>query len=143
MRIYIFLAGCFLLLAACGALAEEREPVLPRAEDLERVAITGGGLDVSITDGSSIARLLEDLERSVLGNTGIPSVRDIPEEGDGLVRIDFGFSSGGTGTVFLCRQGDRLLLEQPFHGIWELDGSLKDSLLSARELAGGQRSKKE
>lgn len=145
MRTYLFLAGCFLLLTACGALAEAQPPVLPEAADLDRVAIAFGGLELTAADRGFIAQLLESLGQSVQENTGTASIRDVPEGKPGLVRIDFGFRSGGINTVFLYREGERLLLEQPYQGVWELDRALEDRLRTqvALELARSQTTKQE
>ena len=41
--VMLFMAAALLALTACGALAR-RELVLPAAEDLEKAAVTAGGL---------------------------------------------------------------------------------------------------
>ena len=45
-----------------------------------------------------------------------------------IVRVDFGFRSGGESRVFLYRRGGAWLLEQPFQGVWQVDASVWDFL---------------
>lgn len=117
--------AAFFLLTACGALAAE-ELVLPEAGNLKDVTITASGLELTVDRESFIAELLQLLERSVKENSGRASVQDVPDAGAGLVRIDFGFRKGGASTVFLYREGEALLLEQPYQGIYELDGAMEE-----------------
>ena len=67
---------------------------------------------------------METLKQSVVWNTGRASVQDVPDKGDGLVRIEFCFKHGGSSVLFLYQEGGRLFLEQPYQGIYEMDGSL-------------------
>ena len=127
--------AALLLLTSCGVLSAGKL-VLPAAEDLESVTITVDQLDLTVTGGDSIARLLDLLRRSVKENTGRPSVQDIPAERAGLARIDFGFRAGGAGTVFLYREGTRLFLEQPYQGIYEMDSELRLDQLQILEQEG-------
>ena len=121
-------AALLLLLTACGVLSAEKL-VLPKAEDLESITVTVDSLDLTVTGGDSIVQILDLLKQSVKGNTGRPSVQDIPSETAELARIDFHFRVGGTGTIFLYREGAELLLEQPYRGIYEMDEALElDSL---------------
>ena len=113
--------AALLLLTSCGVLSAGKL-VLPAAEDLESVTITVDQLDLT--------------SWSVKENTGRPSVRDVPSERAGLARIDFGFRAGGTGTVFLYREGARLFLEQPYQGIYEMDSDLRLDQLQTIEQEG-------
>lgn len=92
--------------------------VLPAAEELEAVHLTGSDLDFDVKDNAFIAQMVQRLSQAK--NTGKASVQDTPGQGGGVVRIDFAFRQGGAGTVFLYRDGD-LLVEQPYHGIYRLD----------------------
>lgn len=121
--VMLLMAAALLALTACGALASG-ELVLPAAEDLEKAAVTAGGLDWTAADAGAIAGLVETLKQSVVWNTGRASVQDVPDKGDGLVRIEFCFKHGGSSVLFLYQEGGRLFLEQPYQGIYEMDGSL-------------------
>lgn len=122
------------VLTACGALAAG-EIVLPEAEDLEKATVTASELDLTSAAPDFIAALLETLGQAK--NTGRASVQDVPEKGAGLIRFDFEFKAGGTSTLFLYREGESLLLEQPYQGIYELDSSLEEQFRTqiALELA--------
>ena len=139
--LWIIFAALFLL-TACGALAAG-ELVLPDPEDLESVTITAGELEWTTDGGDFIARLVELLKESAKGDAGRASVQDAPE-GDS-VRIDFGFRRGGKSTLFLCREGEGLLLEQPYQGIYLMDGALEEQIRRqiALELSRGQTMKQE
>lgn len=100
------------------AMSSGRDIVLPAAEELEAVHLTGSDLDIAVKDNAFIAQLLLCLSQAK--NTGKASVQDIPSQGGGVVRIDFAFKQGGAGTVFLYRDGE-LLVEQPYHGIYRLN----------------------
>lgn len=116
-----------LLLTACGTLFAENI-VLPDPEHLERVSITASELEITVSGKDTITQLLQALEQSVQKNTGQDSVQDVPSQGAGLMRIDFDFKQGGTSTLFLYRKAGRLLLEQPYQGIWSMRDSLEDLL---------------
>lgn len=119
--------AALLVFTACGALAAG-EIVLPDPADLETAAITAGGLELTVRNEESIVQLLELLNRSVKQRSGKESVQDVPNKGAGLVRIDFGFREGGASTVFLYREDDRLFLEQPYQGIYEMEDALEEQL---------------
>lgn len=61
------------------------------------------------------------------------------------MRIGFRFREGGTGAVFLYREGEGLFLEQPYRGIYEMDGALEEQLRRqiAAELARQDAGKQE
>lgn len=100
------------------AMASGGDIVLPAAEELEAVRLTGSDLSVSVKDNTFIVDLLQCLSQAK--GTGKVSVQDVPSQGGGVVRIDFTFKRGGASTVFLYQDGD-LLMEQPYQGIYRLD----------------------
>lgn len=125
-RRFVLISFVLLLLTACDMLSGV---VLPEADYLERIVLTADQLNLAITDAVSISQLLELLTTSVRQNTGKPSIQDIPDQGAGLIQIDFRYRKGGTGTVFLYRGGDtRLFMEQPYQGIYEMDEALEVQL---------------
>lgn len=122
-RLIFFAAAALLLLTACGQL--ERTPiVLPDPSDVARVVLTDGRTEVTSRDSALIARLLRTLEQAVPAGEAAP-------EGTWSVRVDFGFRSGGESRVFLYRRGGAWLLEQPFQGVWQVDGSVWELLKEA------------
>ena len=135
-RLGFLAAAVLMFLTACGVLSA-RKLVLPEAKDLDSITITANQLVLTVTDSGTIARLLALLRQSAEGNTGKPSVQDIPDKGAGLMRLDFGFRAGSTGTAFLYREDTGLFLEQPYRGIYGMDVSLEEELrlLIALELA--------
>lgn len=116
--------GAVLLLTACGAMSQDI--VLPDPEDVARVTITGESVPVSSGNEAFISRLLQTM--GTAKSTGKASVQDVPSGGAWLTRIDFTFKEGGSSTVFLYAKGGKLLLEQPYQGIYETDGSLRELL---------------
>ena len=134
-REFLLLSFVTLLLTACGVLSGGKM-VLPEAENLESIVLTADQLNLTITDAGSITRLLKLLKTSARENTGRPSIQDVPEQGAGLIRIDFRFRKGGTGTVFLYREDTGVFMEQPFQGIYTMDEALETQLRTqiAREL---------
>lgn len=133
--VWIVLA-VLLALTACGALSCG-ELVLPDPEDLERAAVTGGGMNWTATDAGAIAGLVEALEQAA-GNTRRASVQDVPSGGTGLVRIDFYFKGGGASAAFLYWEDGVLLFEQPYQGIYEMDGALEERLQAVLEKTNEQ-----
>lgn len=115
------------VLAACVALPGGKM-ALPEAKDLNGVSITASELELTINDEGAVVELLDLLRQSVKQDAGRASVRDIPNKDAGLVRMDFSFTEGGTSTLFLYREGEKLFLEQPHQGIYEMDNSLEQQL---------------
>lgn len=105
-RRFVLISFVLLLLTACDMLSGV---VLPEADYLERIVLTADQLNLAITDAVSISQLLELLTTSVRQNTGKPSMQDIPDQGAGLIQVDFRYRKGGTGTVFLYRGGHEAL----------------------------------
>lgn len=119
-RMVLWAAAFLLLLTACGQL--ERGPiVLPYPADVARVVLTDGRTEVTSRDGALIARLLQTLEQAGPAGEASP-------EGAWSVRVDFGFRSGRESRVFLYRRGGAWLLEQPFQGVWRVNGSVWELL---------------
>ena len=135
-RRFLLISFVPLLLTACGVLSGGKV-VLPEAENLESIVLTADRLNLTITDADSITQLLELLKTSARQNTGKPSIQDVPDQVVGLIRVDFGFKKGGTGTVFLYREGTGLFMEHPYHGICAMDETLETKLRTqiAQELA--------
>lgn len=104
------------------AMSSGGDIVLPAAEELEAVHLTGCDLDIAVKDNTFIAQMLQCLSQAK--NTGKASVQDVPSQDGGVVRIDFAFKQGGASTVFLYRDGD-LLMEQPYQGIYRLNGDFE------------------
>ena len=116
------------------AMTSGGDIILPQAEKIKSVRLTGNELDLT-TDGDFIGQLLLSLSQAK--NTGRASIQDVPERGAGLVRIDLNFREGGTSTLFLYRDDGGLMVEQPYQGIYEMDEALEAQLRTqiARELA--------
>ena len=120
-----------LLLAGCGRLANGGALVLPDPEDVSGVTVSWENRAVSNEDRDYIVRLLDAMKTAK--NTGDASVQDVPEGGAWLARLDFVHRRAGTSTVFLYPKGGKLLLEQPYQGIYEADGALADLVREAWE----------
>ncbi|MBD5151209.1 MAG: DUF5301 domain-containing protein [Oscillibacter sp.] len=116
------------------AMTSDGDIILPQAEKIMSVHLTGSELDLT-TDGDFIGQLLHDLSQAK--NTGRASIQDVPDQGAGLVRIDLNFWEGGTSTLFLYRDDGGLMVEQPYQGIYEMDEALEIQLRTqiALELA--------
>lgn len=108
------------------AIASGGDIVLPQAEKIESVRLTGSELDLTIGSGAFIEQLLHNLSQTE--DTGRASVQDVPDQGAGVVRIDLNFRSGGTATVFLYRNIDGLMVEQPYQGIYRASDTLESWL---------------
>ncbi|MDE7244448.1 MAG: DUF5301 domain-containing protein [Oscillospiraceae bacterium] len=100
-----------LLLTACGSGI-----VLPDAEDLCRITVTGSSVPVVIDDEEKIRELLRELRQAQ--DTGSDSIRDDPAEGD-FLQVDFIFRQGGASRLFLREEKDKVIVEQPFQRIYE------------------------
>ena len=116
------------------AMTSDGDIILPQAEKIMSVHLTGSELDLT-TDGDFIGQLLHDLSQAK--NTGRASIQDVPDQGAGLVRLDLNFWEGGTSTLFLYRDDGGLMVEQPYQGIYEMDEALEIQLRTqiALELA--------
>ena len=116
------------------AMTSDGDIILPQAEKIMSVHLTGSELDLT-TDGDFIGQLLHDLSQAK--NTGRASIQDVPDQGAGLVRIDLNFWEGGTSTLFLYRDDGGLMVEQPYQGIYKMDEALEIQLRTqiAQELA--------
>ena len=113
------------LLAACGTAFPGKRIVLPEAGAISKVTVSGEGAAVENTDAGYIAELLEKMAGA--RDTGRASIHDRPLAKEYL-RLDFTFRQGGSSTLFLYREGDRALLEQPYQGIYRTDAALLDFL---------------
>lgn len=113
------------LLAACGTVFPGKQIVLPNAEAVSKVTISGEGREVENTDTAYIAALLEKMGGA--RDTGRTSIHDMPLAEEYL-RLDFDFWRGGSSTLFLYREGDKALLEQPYQGIYKTDAALLEFL---------------
>lgn len=119
--------------------------VLPEPERIASARFTGSGLDLTFGGDAFVSQLLRRMSQAK--DTGRESVGDVPGQAGELVRIDLNFKRlagkgrGGTSTVFLYRDGGELLLEQPYQGIYRVNGDLELWLGEqiAGELAKGMR----
>lgn len=108
------------LLAACGAVLPGKRIVLPEAGAVSKVTVSREADAVENTDPAYIAALLEKMGGA--RDTGRASVHDRPLAEEYL-RLDFDFRRGGSSTLFLYREGDTALLEQPYQGIYKTDAA--------------------
>ena len=118
-------AGLCLLLAGCQGEAI----ALPLAGEVE--AIQGenlAGEPVALTEAEEIAAVMEVL--STGRSTGRESVQDAPlTEPCGSLTLE---NQGGETLLYYYEERGATLVEQPYTGIFRLEGSLEDLL---RELA--------
>lgn len=115
------------------AMASGGDIILPQAEKIESVRLTGSELDLTTSSGAFIEQLLHDLSQAK--DTGRASIQDVPDQGAGVLRVDLNFRSGGTSTVFLYRNNDGLMVEQPYQGIYRASGALESWLREQIALA--------
>ena len=113
------------ILTACGVVFPGRRIVLPEAGASSKVTISGEGAAVENTDAGYIAELLEKMAGA--RDTGRASLHDRPLAKEYL-RLDFTFRQGGSSTLFLYREGNKTLLEQPYQGIYRTDAAILDFL---------------
>ncbi len=140
-RVGVWTAGipCSPILTSSGDI------VLTEAEKIEAARLTGSELDVTIGGDAFITQLLRRMSQAE--DTGRESVQDVPDRRAGLLRIDLHFKRIiGKGrlaasTLFLYREGEDVLLEQPWQGIYRVDGGLEPWLREqiASALAEGIR----
>ena len=117
--------------------------VLPEPEKIEAARFTGSELDVTIGGEDFITRLLHCMSQGK--DTGRSSIQDVPDQGEGLVRIDLYFrrvigkGRWAASTLFLYRSDAVLLLEQPYQGIYRVSDDLEPWLRTqiAAALAAG------
>lgn len=106
---------------------------LPEPEEIESVHFTGEGLDLTIWNSDSIRQFLHGLSQAE--DTGQSSDRDEPDMGTGEVLAELKFREGGTSRLFLYRNGEGFMAEQPFQRIYRVDNELEDWLV--RQTAPG------
>lgn len=114
------------ILASCGTVFPGKRIVLPEAGAVSKVTVSREGTAVENTDPAYIAALLEKMGGA--RDTGRASIHDRPLSAEYL-RLDFTFRKGGSSTLFLYREGDKTLLEQPYQGIYRTDAALLDFFL--------------
>lgn len=127
------------------ASAAGGDVVLPEAENIEAARLTGSELDLTIGGEAFVAQLIHRMSQAK--DTGRPSIQDVPDQGAGTIRIDLYFKRimgkgrGKASTVFLYREGEVLLLEQPYQGIYRVSNDLEPWLREqiAATLAEGMK----
>ena len=102
-----------------------REIALPQAEDVASIRFTGGGVDLTVQDREAIGLFLNGLSQAK--NTGRASVSDAPQ-GTEAVLAELDFRHGGSSRLFLYRDVAGFMAEQPYQGIYRVDGGLEDWL---------------
>lgn len=113
------------LLTSCGTVLPGKRIVLPEAGDISQVTIVSNMSSTTTEDRDNIAELLQRL--GAARGTGCVSIQDSLET-DGVVQVEFAFRRGGVSTVFLYQEGRKLLVEQPYQGIYETDEVLENLL---------------
>ena len=121
-----FISLVFVLtLAACGKKADPI--ILPQANGVTSIDITNGENTVSCSDKSWISEVLAGISNSE--PTGRLSVQDVPLA-DNYIRIDIRHAPATT-SLFAYEDGGKYYIEQPYHGIYRIDGQLYGRLREA------------
>ena len=98
---------------------------MPKAGNITAIQVeTLEGESLSLTQEEDIARLLEVLNTG--WSIGRESVQDQPlVEPYGTIRLE---NRGGATVLYYYKEGDATLVEQPYTGIFHLEGSLESAL---------------
>lgn len=117
---------CTLLLAAlAGCQLGGKAIILPKAGNITAIQVeTLEGESLSLTQEEDIARLLEVLNTG--WSIGRESVQDQPlVEPYGTIRLE---NRGGATVLYYYKERDATLVEQPYTGIFRLEGNLESAL---------------
>ena len=117
---------CTLLLAAlAGCQLGGKAIILPKAGNITAIQVeTLEGEILSLTQEEDIALLLEVLNTG--WSIGRESVQHQPlVEPYGTIRLE---NRGGATVLYYYKEGDATLVEQPYTGIFRLEGSLESAL---------------
>lgn len=109
---------CILSLFACSKKANPI--VLPQSSDVVSVDVTVGENTVNCSDKTWIDEVISGLSDSKPTNR--ESVQDFPQV-DNYIKVEFNSQTEKT-TVFVYKDKGKFYVEQPYSGIYIIDGDL-------------------
>lgn len=123
MAVWCIAFAAVFLLASCGTAG--KRIMLPEARAVKRVTVSGGAAVRETDNEGDIAQLIRKM--GLARGTGKRSIQDRPLAND-VLQVNFEFRHGGVSTLFLYREGEKVLLEQPYQGIYQTDRDILNFL---------------
>lgn len=117
---------CFvILLCLCFGLTacDKVDPItVPDADDIISITVTSGKESITYDDKDWITQVISDINSSKPTNK--QSVQDVPQK-DNYMKVGIKLDKGTT-ILFIYKDGESYYIEQPYHGIYEIDSELYD-----------------
>lgn len=125
MKKRMILLTVLLSLLFCTSCGRKASPItLPQPEDILTVQITEGSETVTHSDADWIWEMI--IQMTDARPTRRQSVQDVPKT-DSWLKIEIEQLSGMS-VIFAYEDGGRFYLEQPYQGIYQIDGYLYEML---------------
>ena len=125
MKKRMILLTVLLSLLFCTSCGRKASPItLPQPEDILTVQITEGSETITHSDADWICEMI--LQMTDARPTRRQSVQDVPMA-DSWLKIEMEQLSGMS-VIYAYEDGGRFYLEQPYQGIYQIDGYLYEML---------------
>lgn len=102
---------------------------LPQQEKLSSIVIKSNTNSAEVTDNEEIKDIIYVLSESGNGRTTKEkSIQDYPVNSDNIVQVNFVFNESGKSTLFVYMKNGNYYLEQPYNGIYRINGDEYNSI---------------
>lgn len=102
---------------------------LPQQEKLSSIVIKSNTNSAEVTDNEEIKDIIYVLSESGNGRTTKEeSIQDYPVNSDNIVQVNFVFNESGESTLFVYMKNGNYHLEQPYNGIYRINGDAYNSI---------------
>ena len=102
---------------------------LPQQEKLSSIVIKSNTNSAEVTDNEEIKDIIYVLSESGNGRTTKEeSIQDYPVNSDNIVQVNFVFNESGESTLFVYVKNGNYYLEQPYNGIYRINGDAYNSI---------------
>lgn len=102
---------------------------LPQQEKISSIVIKSNTNSAEVTDNEEIKDIIYVLSESGNGRTTKEeSIQDYPVNSDNIVQVNFVFNESGKSTLFVYMKNGNYYLEQPYNGIYIINGDAYNSI---------------
>ena len=134
VKIALVMLGIILLLGIIGGIffylnQKNYELNLPQQEELSSIIIKSNTNSTEVIDSEEINDIIYALSESGNGRTTKEeSIQDYPVNSDNIVQVNFVFNESGESTLFVYMKNGNYYLEQPYNGIYRINGDAYNSI---------------